>query len=114
MASPDGLWFDEEGRLWIQTDMSGSQLRSGPFGNNQMLISDPKSGETKRFLVGPLGAEVTGITATPDFRTLFVNIQHPGEGSTPTEYTSTWPDGPGRRPRAATVIITRDDGGRIL
>lgn len=114
MASPDGLWFDEEGRLWIQTDMSGSQLKSGPFGNNQMLISDPKSGETKRFLVGPLGAEVTGITATPDFRTLFVNIQHPGEGSTPTEYTSTWPDGPGRRPRSATVIITRDDGGRIL
>ncbi len=114
MASPDGLWFDDEGRLWIQTDMSGSQLRSGPFGNNQMLVSDPKSGETKRFLVGPLGAEVTGITATPDFRTLFVNIQHPGEGSTPTEYTSTWPDGPGRRPRSATVIITRDDGKRIL
>ena len=114
MASPDGLWFDDEGRLWIQTDMSGSQLRSGPFGNNQMLVSDPKSGETKRFMVGPLGAEVTGITATPDFRTLFVNIQHPGEGSTSTEYTSTWPDGPGRRPRSATVIITRDDGGRIL
>ena len=114
MASPDGLWFDDEGRLWIQTDMSGSQLRSGPFGNNQMLVSDPKSGETKRFLVGPNGAEVTGITATPDFRTLFVNIQHPGEGSTSTEYTSTWPDGPGRRPRSATVIITRDDGGRIL
>jgi len=114
MASPDGLWFDDEGRLWIQTDMSGSQLRSGPFGNNQMLVSDPKSGETKRFMVGPLGAEVTGITATPDFRTLFVNIQHPGEGSTSTEYTSAWPDGPGRRPRSATVIITRDDGGRIL
>src|SRR5690606_18929047 len=50
-ASPDGLWFDEDGRLWIQTDMSGSQLAAGPFGNNQMLISDPKTGETKRFLV---------------------------------------------------------------
>ena len=114
MASPDGLWFDEDGRLWIQTDMSGSQLSSGPFGNNQMLVSDPKTGETKRFLVGPKGAEVTGITATPDFRTLFVNIQHPGEGSSPTQWTSTWPDGPGRRPRSATVIITRDDGGRVL
>ncbi len=114
LASPDGLWFDDDGRLWIQTDMSGSQLSNGPFGNNQMLVSDPASGETKRFLVGPQGAEVTGITATPDFRTLFVNIQHPGEGSSATEYTSTWPDGPGRRPRSATVIITRDDGGRIL
>ncbi|MCW3147773.1 PhoX family phosphatase [Stutzerimonas stutzeri] len=114
MASPDGLWFDDEGRLWIQTDMSGSQLGSGPFGNNQMLVSDPKTGETKRFLVGPLGAEVTGITATPDFRTLFVNIQHPGEGSGPNNYTSGWPDGLGRRPRSATVIISRDDGKRLM
>ena len=40
LASPDGLWFDDDGRLWIQTDMSGSQLASGPFGNNQMLVAD--------------------------------------------------------------------------
>ena len=114
LASPDGLWFDEEGRLWIQTDMSGSQLSSGPFGNNQMLVAEPRTGELKRFLVGPVGAEVTGITATPDFRTLFVNIQHPGEGSTATNLLSTWPDGPGQRPRSATVIITREDGRRLL
>lgn len=114
LASPDGLWFDDEGRLWIQTDMSGSQQSDGPFGNNQMLVADPQSGELKRFLVGPVGCEVTGITATPDFRTLFVNIQHPGEGSTADNLLSTWPDGPGKRPRAATVIITREDGRRLL
>jgi hypothetical protein len=106
-ASPDGLWFDNEGRLWIQTDMSGGQLGSGPFGNNQMLVADPKTGEIKRFLVGPVGCEVTGISQTPDFKTLFVNIQHPDDGST-------WPDGPGKRPRSATVIITREDGKRLL
>ncbi|MES2821443.1 MAG: alkaline phosphatase PhoX, partial [Pseudomonadota bacterium] len=114
LASPDGLWFDEDGRLWIQTDMSGSQLRDGPFGNNQMLVADPRTGEMKRFLVGPLGAEVTGITATPDFRTLFVNIQHPGEGSTATNLLSTWPDGPGNRPRSSTVIVQRQDGKRLM
>ncbi|PAU65493.1 Tat pathway signal protein [Pseudomonas sp. PIC25] len=114
LASPDGLWFDEDGRLWIQTDMSGSQLSSGPFGNNQMLVADPRTGELKRFLVGPSGCEVTGITATPDFKTLFVNIQHPGEGSTPSNLLSTWPDGPGKRPRAATVIVTRENGKRLL
>lgn len=114
LASPDGLWFDSEGRLWIQTDMSGSQLSSGPFGNNQVLVAEPRTGELKRFLVGPLGCEVTGITATPDFRTLFVNIQHPGEGSTATNLLSTWPDGPGKRPRSATVVITREDGRRLL
>lgn len=113
-ASPDGLWFDPQGRLWIQTDMSGSQLADGPFGNNQMLVADPVSGEVKRFLVGPLGAEVTGITATPDLRTLFVNIQHPGEGSTPDRLLSSWPDGPGRRPRSATVVIRREDGQPLL
>lgn len=114
LASPDGLWFDEDGRLWIQTDMSGSQLASGPFGNNQMLVADPRTGEMKRFLVGPLGAEITGITATPDFRTLFINVQHPGEGSTANNLLSTWPDGPGKRPRSATVIITREDRKRLL
>lgn len=114
LASPDGLWFDPDGRLWIQTDMSGSQLASGPFGNNQMLVADPRTGEMKRFLVGPIGAEVTGISATPDFRTLFVNIQHPGEGSTPSNLLSTWPDGPGRRPRSATVVISREDGKRLM
>ncbi|MDH4582583.1 PhoX family phosphatase [Pseudomonas sp. BN415] len=114
LASPDGLWFDDEGRLWIQTDMSGSQLNAGPFGNNQMLVADPRSGELKRFLVGPTGAEVTGISATPDFRTLFINIQHPGEGSTATNLLSTWPDGPGKRPRSSTVVITREDGRRLL
>ncbi|SEP59335.1 hypothetical protein SAMN04244573_00127 [Azotobacter beijerinckii] len=113
-ASPDGLWFDPEGRLWIQTDMSGSQLSAGPFGNNQMLVADPESGEVKRFLVGPVGCEVTGITATPDFRTLFVNIQHPGEGSTPSNLLSTWPDGPGKLPRSATVVITREGWRKVL
>ncbi|MGH8434728.1 MAG: PhoX family protein [Pseudomonas sp.] len=114
LASPDGLWFDDEGRLWIQTDMSGSQLSTGPFGNNQMLVADPATGEMKRFLAGPLGAEITGITATPDFRTMFINIQHPGEGSTASNLLGTWPDGPGKRPRSATVIITREDNRRLL
>jgi secreted PhoX family phosphatase len=72
----------------------------------------------RRFLVAPPGAEVTGVAESPDGRTLFVNIQHPGEntkaGGTPE---SVWPGnkGYGRpgRPRSATIVITRDDGGII-
>jgi uncharacterized protein len=86
--------------------MSGSQLGSGPFGNNQMLAADPLTGEIRRFLVGPKGSEVTGITSTPDLRTLFVNIQHPAEGSH-------WPDGGNARPRSAMVVVTKDDRGII-
>jgi secreted PhoX family phosphatase len=80
-------------------------------------------GEAKlrRFLVAPKGAEVTGITETPDGRTLFVNIQHPGELSKPLASGSVpqsfWPGNQGYgaagRPRSATIVITRQDGGLI-
>ena len=113
LASPDGLWFDDNGLLWIQTDMSGSQQSSGPYGNNQMLVADPQSRQIKRFLVGPTDCEVTGVIMTPDHRTMFVNIQHPGDRSSVTNFTSNWPMGGSSRPRSATVIITKDDGGVI-
>lgn len=104
-GSPDGLWADPDGRLWIQTD--GAQ----PGGaNDQMLCADPDTGEIRRFLTGVKGCEVTGVTMTPDQRTMFVNIQHPGDGD-PT--VSNWPDGGSSLPRPATVIITKDDGGII-
>ncbi|QEY15874.1 PhoX family phosphatase [Cellvibrio sp. KY-GH-1] len=112
-ASPDGLLIDTRGVAWIQTDMSGSQQASGPFGNNQMLAADPVTKQVKRFFVGPVDAEVTGVTLTPDLKTMFVNIQHPGDRSTPTAFTSNWPDGGSARPRSATVIVTKNDGGLI-
>lgn len=116
-AAPDGLWFDPNGTLWIQTDMSGSLLRgegnAGDFGNNMMLAANPETGEIKRFLVGPTQCEVTGVVTTPDGKTMFVNIQHPGDTSTPGNFTSNWPDGGSNRPRSATVVVTKEDGGLI-
>ncbi|HEU0200113.1 MAG TPA: PhoX family phosphatase, partial [Burkholderiaceae bacterium] len=117
---PDGLWMDARGVLWIQTDMSTSAMGKGDLarlGNNVMLAADPVTGEVRRFLTGPAGCEVTGVTATPDGRTLFVNIQHPGES--PSERSdpeapskiSKWPFG--GRPRSATVVIRRKDGGLV-
>ena len=77
----------------------------------------------KRFLVGPKGAEITGIAETPDGRALFINIQHPGENTkmadvnNPARYESQWPAnagyGVGQRPRSATIVITRKDGGVV-
>ncbi len=112
-ASPDGLWIDGRGVVWIQTDMSGNQQGTGPYGNNQMLAADPVTKQLKRFLVGPIDAEVTGVTGTPDMKTLFVNIQHPGDRSTPSSFTSHWPEGGNARPRSSTVIVTKNDGGVI-
>jgi len=122
-GSPDGLWFDDSGLLWIQTDVSASTQNRGHYeriGNNQMLCADIRSGEIRRFLTGPRGCEVTGVVMTPDARTMFVNIQHPGESprgrSDPAhpKAVSSWPDGAsGGRPRSATLVIRRNDGGVI-
>jgi len=120
-GSPDGLHFDSGGLLWIQTDMSGQLIGKPPhasLGNNQMLCADPATGRIKRFLTAPNGSEVTGCVVTPDRRTLFVNIQHPGESRDDGNATpnSAWPDGtvPGSaRPRSATLAIRRRDGGIV-
>jgi uncharacterized protein len=122
-GSPDGLTFDAGGLLWIQTDVSTSAMHQGPYknmGNNMMLCADPFTGETKRFLTGPKGCEITGISFTSDRRTVFINIQHPGETASERsdpaapQAVSHWPDGPkGGRPRSATVAIRRRDGGMV-
>ncbi|MFN6994132.1 MAG: PhoX family protein [Aquincola tertiaricarbonis] len=123
LGCPDGLWVDGRGVLWVQTDMSTSAMGKGDLaglGNNAMLAADPRTGEIRRFLVGPVGCEITGATATPDGRTMFINIQHPGES--PSERSdpaqprrfSSWPDQrPDGRPRSATLVIRRNDGGLI-
>jgi hypothetical protein len=127
-GAPDGLWFDDFGRLWVQTDQVGDG--SGDFvnlGSNVMVCADPNTGETRRFLTSPNRCEVTGVTMTPNGRTMFVGIQHPGEdalAADPTQY-SNWPQGqfaresdgitalPPGRPRSSVLVITKDDGGII-
>jgi hypothetical protein len=93
-ASPDGLWADPDGRLFIQTD--GAQADGL---NDQLLVADIYTGEIRRLFEGVSGAEVTGLALTPDRRTLFVNLQHPDPDTTV--------------PRDATVVITRNDGGIV-
>ena len=139
------------GICWIQTDdnaftdetncmllaaIPGQVGDGGKFTvNNKMMVNGSLQtgsqdtfisatlGEAKlkRFLVSPKGAEVTGLTEADGGRTLFVNIQHPGELSPPVAsgrpLESTWPGnqgvGPAGRPRSATIVITRQDGGLI-
>ena len=119
-GSPDGLWCDTRGVLWVQTDISTSVLGKGDYqgmSNNMMLAADVATGEMRRFLVGPRGCEITGCIATPDLRTMFINIQHPGETASERSnpdapsIISSWPDQ--ARPRSATVVITKLDGGVI-
>jgi secreted PhoX family phosphatase len=144
-SSPDGLWFSRAnpGLLWIQTDdgaytdvtncmlLAAIPGRVGDGEARQVTNVDGVAtssvttyvgadlGERKlrRFLVGPKECEITGITETPDGKTLFVNVQHPGESTAPDFSTgafgSHWPGGGSSRPRSATIVITRHDGGEI-
>lgn len=83
----------------------------------------PNESTLKRFLVGPRDCEITGWAETPDGKAMFINIQHPGENTkaadvnNPAKYTSQWPSnegyGAGKRPRSATIVITKKDGGVI-
>ncbi|MEM7523113.1 MAG: PhoX family phosphatase [Pseudomonadota bacterium] len=107
--SPDGLAFDSSGLLWIQTD--GNYKNEGDFagqGNNQMLAGDPVTGEIRRFMTGPKECEITGLCWSPDKKTMFVGIQHPGERG-----DSHWPEGGDATPRSAVVAVTRADGGLV-
>ena len=122
-SCPDGLWVDGRGILWIQCDMSTSAMGKGDlknFGNNMMLAADTKTGEVRRFLVGPAGCEITGATSTPDGKTMFINVQHPGEPANEISdpknprAVSNWPEKKANgRPRSATVVIRKVDGGVV-
>ena len=146
-SSPDGLAFTKStGLCWIQTDdgaytdvtncmllasvpgtvgdgAATTLSYSGGVSVTTRLGKKPTAATLKRFYVGPYDCEVTGLCETPDGKTLFINIQHPGEDTAaanlpdPTKYTSQWPSnagyGAGKRPRSATVVITKNDGGRV-
>ena len=103
--SPDGMQFDSAGIVWIQTD--GNDDNEGEYegmGNNQMLAGDPATGEIRRFMTGPNGSEVTGLTWSADRRMMFVGIQHP---------SSPFPDGNGTLARSTVIQIWRTDGGLV-
>lgn len=135
-SSPDGMWFDPRGVLWIQTDDGAytdttncMMLAALPGTVDDGGVKSAKSGDgtqvtptgavlddskLRRFLTGPAGCEITGVTMTPDYKAIFVNVQHPG-GSWPSnqpEHVISTGKGT-TRPRSATVVITRKDGGVI-
>jgi hypothetical protein len=113
LAALPGYVGDGTTRTITNTDASGGtkQVRTS--------ASYPLGARLKRFLVGPVQCEMSGFAESPDGRALFVHVMHPGESTpasslgNPSAYTSHWPDGGAARPRSATVVITRNDGGQI-
>lgn len=99
-ACPDNMAFDRQGNLWFTNDMSGSAMKSEPyteFGNNGLFFVSLRGRHAGRVLQvasAPNGAEFTGPCFSPDGRTLFLSVQHPGErGHARPQMVSHWPDG---------------------
>ncbi|MCG8443315.1 MAG: PhoX family phosphatase [Caulobacterales bacterium] len=108
-TDPDAAHADPFGRLFIGTD--GGQ----PDGlQDQLVVFDTTADtpEPKRLLTGVAGDEITGWAYTPNRRTAFVNIQHPGNGD---PSVTNFPDRFNGRtiPRDCTLVIRRKDGGVI-
>jgi secreted PhoX family phosphatase len=110
-AGPDNLTFDRHGRLWIVTD--AVQPRAHNNGCFVCPTEGEARGEVRQFLCGPIGAEISGCQFADESRTLFLTVQHPGEGGTATEPRSDWPDGDGLAPRPSLIAVTREARGEI-
>lgn len=110
ISCPDNLAFDSHGNLWISTDGNAPGTHDGLYG---VETQGENRGQVKCFLTVPNDAETCGPIVTDE--RVMVNVQHPGEGDDATveNPSSTWPDGPGKAPRPAVVVVWREDGGKI-
>ncbi len=108
-ACPDNLLFDPKGNLWFTSDISGRDMNKGPYaglGNNGLFVflrNGARAGQVIRVAQAPNDAEFTGPCFSPDFKTLFLSVQHPGEAGSPEKPTSSWPDG--GIPKSAVVTL---------
>ena len=125
-SCPDNLAFDLSGNLWITSDMSGSKMNKPegpymPFKNNSLFVIPrygKDAGKVIRVVSGPRDSELTGPWFSPDGKTLFLSVQHPGEQTADlANPTSQWPFdgdnihkkwGPASFPKPAVVAITGD------
>ena len=116
-SCPDNLAFDMAGNLWITSDMSGNAMNKEnqpymPFKNNSLFViprHGSDEGKVIRVASAPKDAELTGPWFSPDGKTLFLSVQHPGEQTINIKNpTSTWPFDADNIPKPAVVAITGD------
>ncbi|MGE3303412.1 MAG: PhoX family phosphatase [Hyphomonadaceae bacterium] len=122
---PDNLCIDRGGNVWVSTDGSPDVFADCNDGIMVIPVGGESPRTAKRFLVGPIGSELTGPLVSPDQRAFLASIQHPGESdeklvsygsvrwgaAVPPKPFSSFPDG--GWPRSAIVVVTRKDGGIV-
>ena len=120
---PDNCAVDAQGRVWIATDGNSPAKTGRADGLWGIETEGVARATSKLFFRCPNGAELCGPYFTSDDETLFVAIQHPGEGdeddpkAPPATFetpSTRWPDfQPGMPPRPSIVVVTKKGGGKI-
>ncbi|GIW19463.1 MAG: phosphatase [Tepidiforma sp.] len=110
ISSPDNITFDRRGNLWIATDGQTSTFKKND-GVFAVPVAGPERGYNRQFLSGVPGGECASLVFSDTDDTLFVSIQHPGEGSTLEKLSSNFPDG--KEPRPTVIFVMKEDGGVI-
>lgn len=112
-SCPDNLAFDPAGNLWMTTDISPKLLnkdKHASFKNNGLFyipLSGPDAGKAFQVASAPRHAEFTGPRFSPDGKTLFLSVQHPGEKSKSADnLLSHWPRGGQSWPQSAVIQIS--------
>ena len=120
LACPDNLCFDGRGNLWITVDIEEKHIGTRDyksFCNNGLFyipLEGGNAGTPIQVASAPRDAEFTGPWFSPDYKTLFLSVQHPGSLSKKNHYTSHWPDGSGQIPRSAVVAIQGKLLGKLI
>jgi uncharacterized protein len=111
ISAPDNITFDRQGNMWITTDGQPGTIQKHD-GVYVVPVEGEERGYVRQFLSAVVGSETTGPELTPNNETLFVSIQHPGEGGSFESPVSHFPDRSGA-PRPSVLAITRAGSGVI-
>jgi secreted PhoX family phosphatase len=121
---PDNCAVDSAGRLWVSTDGNSPKQTGRTDGLWAVDTEGAARATSKLFFRVPVGAEMCGPVFTPDDASLFLAVQHPGDGGDdwegfgrPSYYedpATRWPDFRDDMPtRPSVVVVTKQGGGRI-
>lgn len=117
IASPDNITFDSKGNLWIATDGQGGALDGINDSICAVPTDGPERGFNRRLLNSVVGAEMASLVFNSDETTLFVAVQHPGEGGrwtdNPAESLSRFPDGT-LPTRPGIITVSKAEGSPIV
>ncbi len=124
--APDNGAVDSSGRLWVTTDQGDNWGQSGSAdGIWAVETRGKRRGSARMFFRVPVGAEMASPAFTPDDKTMFIAVQHPGSDgakeypefareSTFSDPVTRWPDfDPKMPPRPSVVVISKKDGGVV-